>query len=150
MLLSVMGQDGTHGWNSPANGRANRRCRTSPVSDASISLPSALPLCPCAPSRVTLGVVSSAVYRYVASRDELLTLLVVDGYTELGAEVDAAVNAVAAEDFRGQFIALGRAVRSWGDPGAGPLRSVVRQPRPRLRRSGRADHRPRHPRRDPA
>jgi AcrR family transcriptional regulator len=60
-----------------------------------------------------LGVVSSAVYRYVASRDELLTLLVVDGYTELGAEVDSAVNAVAAEDFRGQFIALGRAVRSW-------------------------------------
>ena len=30
-----------------------------------------------------LGVVSSAVYRYVGSRDELLTLLVVEGYTEL-------------------------------------------------------------------
>ena len=36
-----------------------------------------------------LGVVSSAVYRYVRSRDELLTLLVVDGYDALGDAVDA-------------------------------------------------------------
>lgn len=41
-----------------------------------------------------LGVVSSAVYRYVASRDELLTLLVVQGYTELGDAVDRAVDGV--------------------------------------------------------
>lgn len=60
-----------------------------------------------------LGVVSSAVYRYVGSRDELLTLLVVDGYSELGSEVDSAVDAVAAQDYRGQFVALGRAVRAW-------------------------------------
>ena len=31
-----------------------------------------------------MGMVSSAVYRYVASRDELLTLLLVDAYTEVG------------------------------------------------------------------
>ena len=37
-----------------------------------------------------LGVVSSAIYRYVRSRDDLLTLLVVDGYNELGDAVDAA------------------------------------------------------------
>ncbi|MBJ7387276.1 MAG: helix-turn-helix transcriptional regulator, partial [Mycolicibacterium sp.] len=30
-----------------------------------------------------LGMVSSAVYRYVASRDDLLTLLIVDAYTDL-------------------------------------------------------------------
>lgn len=60
-----------------------------------------------------LGVVSSAVYRYVASRDELLTLLVIDGYSELGAEVDAAVGAVPAADHRGRFHALAHAVRSW-------------------------------------
>lgn len=59
-----------------------------------------------------LGVVSSAVYRYVASRDELLTLLVVDGYTELGDTVDAAVD--AAEGPREKFLALGRTVRQWG------------------------------------
>ncbi|MCA1005761.1 WHG domain-containing protein [Rhodococcus hoagii] len=61
-----------------------------------------------------LGVVSSAVYRYVASRDDLLTLLVIDAYTELGAEVDAAVDALPAADHRGRLHALARAVRAWG------------------------------------
>jgi len=37
-----------------------------------------------------LGMVSSAVYRYVASRDELLTLLLVDAYSELADAVDEA------------------------------------------------------------
>ncbi|MGI9210835.1 MAG: TetR/AcrR family transcriptional regulator [Rhodococcus sp. (in: high G+C Gram-positive bacteria)] len=60
-----------------------------------------------------LGVVSSAVYRYVASRDELLTLLVIDAYDELGDAVDAAVDAVDAADHRARFFALGRAVRAW-------------------------------------
>ncbi len=60
-----------------------------------------------------LGVVSSAIYRYVKSRDDLLTLLVVDGYDELGDEVDEAEGAVARDDFRGRFLAVGRAVRSW-------------------------------------
>ncbi|MGO4385700.1 TetR/AcrR family transcriptional regulator [Specibacter sp. RAF43] len=60
-----------------------------------------------------LGVVSSAVYRYVKSRDELLTLLVVDGYDALGDAVDAAVGAAPQDDFREQFRALARAVRTW-------------------------------------
>lgn len=60
-----------------------------------------------------LGVVSSAVYRYVASRDELLTLLVIDGYTELGTEVDVAVDAVPTDDHRGRLHAIARAVRAW-------------------------------------
>ncbi|MEZ2390536.1 TetR/AcrR family transcriptional regulator [bacterium RCC_150] len=60
-----------------------------------------------------LGVVSSAVYRYVESRDELLTLLLIDSYGELGDEVDAAVDALPGDDFRGRFLALGRAVRQW-------------------------------------
>ena len=60
-----------------------------------------------------LGVVSSAVYRYVANRDELLTLLLVDAYGELGDAVDAAVNALPERDFAGRFKALGRAVRIW-------------------------------------
>lgn len=60
-----------------------------------------------------LGVVSSAIYRYVRSRDDLLTLLVVDGYDELGDLVDAAVAAVPAEDYRGRFVAIGHAVRQW-------------------------------------
>lgn len=60
-----------------------------------------------------LGVVSSAVYRYVASRDELLTMLIVEGYGELGDAVDAAVTAVPESEHRERFLALGRAVRGW-------------------------------------
>ncbi|WP_285727641.1 TetR/AcrR family transcriptional regulator [Psychromicrobium xiongbiense] len=60
-----------------------------------------------------LGVVSSAVYRYVESRDELLTLLLIDAYNELGDEVDAALAAVPEQDFPGRFMVLGRAVRTW-------------------------------------
>ncbi|HJV99345.1 MAG TPA: TetR family transcriptional regulator, partial [Arthrobacter sp.] len=60
-----------------------------------------------------LGVVSSAVYRYVANRDELLTLLLVDAYEELGDAVDVAVDSMPSGDHAGQFKALGRAVREW-------------------------------------
>jgi AcrR family transcriptional regulator len=60
-----------------------------------------------------LGVVSSAVYRYVASRDELLTLLVVDGYDELGDAVDAALGRVDDTDHAARVVAIGRAVRAW-------------------------------------
>ena len=60
-----------------------------------------------------LGIVSSAVYRYVASRDELLTLLVVDGYDELGDAVDTAVAKVDPRDHAGRLRAIGRAARTW-------------------------------------
>ncbi|MFD1812369.1 TetR/AcrR family transcriptional regulator [Rhodococcus gannanensis] len=66
-----------------------------------------------------LGVVSSAVYRYVASRDDLLTLLVVECYTELGDAVDEAIAAVDGVGTAGgadpvaRFRALGHAVRDW-------------------------------------
>ncbi|CCF63477.1 TetR/AcrR family transcriptional regulator [Nocardia cyriacigeorgica] len=60
-----------------------------------------------------LGVVSSAVYRYVRSRDELLTLLVVDGYDALGDAVDAAV-AAAPDDPAARLRAAAHAVRDWG------------------------------------
>ncbi|MEV6559860.1 WHG domain-containing protein [Nocardia sp. NPDC051756] len=59
-----------------------------------------------------LGVVSSAVYRYVSSRDELLTLLVVDGYNDLGDAVDAAL-AEAPDDPIEQLRVLARTVRRW-------------------------------------
>ncbi|WP_433492923.1 TetR/AcrR family transcriptional regulator [Nocardia grenadensis] len=59
-----------------------------------------------------LGVVSSAVYRYVRSRDELLTLLVVDGYDALGDAVDAAL-AAAPDDPIEQFRVTARTIRAW-------------------------------------
>ncbi len=60
-----------------------------------------------------LGVVSSAVYRYVRSRDELLTLLVIDGYDALGDAVDSAL-ADAGDDPIDRLRITARAVRAWG------------------------------------
>lgn len=57
-----------------------------------------------------LGMVSSAVYRYVASRDELLTLLVVDAYTELADAVDGAAT---QSDWRARIRAIAHATRDW-------------------------------------
>ncbi len=60
-----------------------------------------------------LGVVSSAVYRYVPSRDDLLTLLVVDAYTEMGDAVQAAERRRPRADHAGRLRALAAAVRTW-------------------------------------
>ena len=40
-----------------------------------------------------LGMVSSGIYRYVASRDELLTMLIIEAYDALGATVERTVAA---------------------------------------------------------
>jgi AcrR family transcriptional regulator len=58
-----------------------------------------------------LGMVSSAVYRYVASRDDLLTLLLVDAYSELADAVDLA--GAAAGSWRDQLLAMAHAARRW-------------------------------------
>jgi len=58
-----------------------------------------------------LGMVSSAVYRYVASRDELLTLLLVDAYSELADAVDQARG--TGVPWREQVGAIARAARDW-------------------------------------
>jgi AcrR family transcriptional regulator len=59
-----------------------------------------------------LGMVSSAVYRYVASRDDLLTLLLVDAYSELADAVDRAGEA-AGGSWRDQVLAMAHAARAW-------------------------------------
>jgi AcrR family transcriptional regulator len=60
-----------------------------------------------------LGMVSSAVYRYVASRDELLTLLVVDAYTELGDVVSARLAELTRTAWDTRVVAVCLAVREW-------------------------------------
>jgi AcrR family transcriptional regulator len=60
-----------------------------------------------------LGMVSSAVYRYVASRDDLLTLLIIDAYDALGAAVEAAEAAVPRPDLLGRWLAVSHGVRDW-------------------------------------
>ncbi len=59
-----------------------------------------------------LGMVSSAVYRYVSSRDELLTLLLVDAYADLADTVDRARESVG-EQWSDDVIAISRATRQW-------------------------------------
>jgi AcrR family transcriptional regulator len=59
-----------------------------------------------------LGMVSSAVYRYVASRDDLLTLLLVEAYSELADEVVRA-GTVSGGSWRDQLLAMARAARVW-------------------------------------
>lgn len=59
-----------------------------------------------------LGMVSSAVYRYVGSRDELLTLLLVDAYTGLAESVEAARDACPG-GWRDRLAAMAHAARSW-------------------------------------
>ncbi|OBG61306.1 TetR family transcriptional regulator [Mycobacterium sp. E2989] len=59
-----------------------------------------------------LGMVSSAVYRYVSSRDELLTLLLVDAYSDLADAVDRARETVG-ELWSEDVVAIARAVRRW-------------------------------------
>ena len=64
-----------------------------------------------------LGVSGPALYRYFASRDELLTELVIDAYHDLAAALSAAASAVAGRapgpDPRARLEALARAYRSW-------------------------------------
>ena len=59
-----------------------------------------------------LGMVSSAVYRYVSSRDELLTLLLIDAYSDLADTVDRARETVG-DLWSDDVIAIARAARRW-------------------------------------
>jgi AcrR family transcriptional regulator len=60
-----------------------------------------------------LGMASSAVYRYVASRDDLLTRLIIEAYDSLGAAAEAAEAAQNRADLLGRWSAICQAVRSW-------------------------------------
>jgi AcrR family transcriptional regulator len=61
-----------------------------------------------------MGMVSSAIYRYFASRDELLTALIVDAYNALGAAVEAADASVSDRgQLRARWLSATRAVRGW-------------------------------------
>jgi AcrR family transcriptional regulator len=60
-----------------------------------------------------LGMASSALYRYFASRDELLTRLIIDAYDSLGAAAEAREAAVGRNDLAGRFTATCEAVRAW-------------------------------------
>ncbi|WP_406832763.1 TetR/AcrR family transcriptional regulator [Pedococcus sp. KACC 23699] len=60
-----------------------------------------------------LGMVSSALYRYVANRDDLLTLLIVAAYTSLGDAVEQAHGAIPEDDLDARWDAIAHALRRW-------------------------------------
>jgi AcrR family transcriptional regulator len=60
-----------------------------------------------------LGMASSAVYRYVASRDDLLTRLIIDAYDSLGAATEAAEGKADRADLAGRWSVICRSVRDW-------------------------------------
>ncbi|TDC75611.1 TetR/AcrR family transcriptional regulator [Actinomadura sp. 7K507] len=60
-----------------------------------------------------MGMVSSAIYRYFPSRDDLLTALIIDGYNAVGEAVEKADAQAPEGDFAGRWLAVCRAVREW-------------------------------------
>ena len=61
-----------------------------------------------------MGMVSSALYRYFASRDDLLTALIIDAYDAIGSAIETADDAVSDRtDGRTRWLACCRAIRTW-------------------------------------
>jgi len=61
-----------------------------------------------------LGVVSSALYRYFASRDELLTALIIDAYNAIGEAGERADAAITERlDLTRRWLAVANAWREW-------------------------------------
>jgi AcrR family transcriptional regulator len=60
-----------------------------------------------------LGMVSSAVYRYFASRDELLTQLIIEAYDSLGESTEADVAATAGRPAAERWTSAAATIRRW-------------------------------------
>jgi AcrR family transcriptional regulator len=60
-----------------------------------------------------LGMVSSALYRYFPSRDELLTALIIDAYRAVGDAAETADAVVERTDLRRRWRAICHAARQW-------------------------------------
>jgi AcrR family transcriptional regulator len=60
-----------------------------------------------------MGMVSSALYRYFPSRDDLLTALILDAYNAIADAVERADAAVDQADLRGRWLSACHAIRRW-------------------------------------
>jgi AcrR family transcriptional regulator len=60
-----------------------------------------------------MGMTSPALYRYFASRDDLVTALIVDAYNALADALEAARDGCAEDDHEGRLSAIARAYRNW-------------------------------------
>lgn len=57
--------------------------------------------------------VSSALYRYFPSRDELLTALIIDAYEAISDAAEESESRVRRGDLAGRWLATARAMRGW-------------------------------------
>jgi AcrR family transcriptional regulator len=57
--------------------------------------------------------VSSAIYRYFPSRDDLLTALIIDCYNELGSATEQADLGIPRHDLLARWLAYAHAIRDW-------------------------------------
>lgn len=60
-----------------------------------------------------LGIVPSAVYRYFANRDQLLTAMIVEAYDALGAAAEGALAEASRRNPAARWVAVGLAIRAW-------------------------------------
>jgi AcrR family transcriptional regulator len=60
-----------------------------------------------------LGMVSSALYRYFPSKDDLLTALIIDAYNAVGEVAETAVQAAGPQSPRARWLAACHAIRAW-------------------------------------
>lgn len=61
-----------------------------------------------------MGMVSSAIYRYFPSRDELLTALIIDAYDSLGEAAETADRDVDRQDaYLTRWFTVGHTIRKW-------------------------------------
>jgi AcrR family transcriptional regulator len=60
-----------------------------------------------------MGMTSPALYRYFASRDDLVTALIVDAYNAFADALEAARDSCAEDDHGGRLAAIAHAYRNW-------------------------------------
>ena len=76
-----------------------------------------------------LGMASSAVYRYFASRDALLTALIIDAFDSVGVAAEQAL-AGQPDGVIGRWLAVSRAIRGWALANPHDYALVYRSPVP--------------------
>jgi len=71
-----------------------------------------------------------ALYRYFDGRDELLTALIADSFTDLATALEQARDTVPTDDLGGRMVAICQALRSWAVRGPHRFALVLGPPVP--------------------
>ena len=77
-----------------------------------------------------VGMVSSAVYRYFPSRDDLLTALIIDAYDAVGERAEAADRDARSRSTAARALAVCEAVRAWARANAHEYALIYGSPVP--------------------